>query len=140
MLLSASSFLAKQTTKKHFLASTHHPSPLQFTKSSIRIGSNVFASESIMSPPKTGKKNPAQDDCFELQICPDLLLAALAAAAAAAFTSLYIAITMNGRKRRSLGSSSLSLSDTSTNNPFQTSWIEMGRSLHDHCPSADASP
>ncbi len=51
-----------------------------------------------------GLPNPAQEQCdaIDLDICPDLLLAGIAAAAAAAFLAFYIAITMNanGRRRR----------------------------------------
>ena len=41
-------------------------------------------------------------NCYSVDICPDLLLAAISAAAAAAFYLLYMAITMVpvGRKRR----------------------------------------
>lgn len=40
-------------------------------------------------------------NCYSVDICPDLLLAAIAVAAAAAFYLLYMAITMVvGRKRR----------------------------------------
>ena len=43
--------------------------------------------------------------CFSIDICPDLILAAIAAAAAAAAFGLYIAITQAGRrKKRSDGS------------------------------------
>ena len=58
---------------------------------------------------KYGKPNPAQEQCsaIDLDICPDLLLAAIAAAGAVALVALYIALTMNtmGRRkrRRSLG-------------------------------------
>jgi hypothetical protein len=38
--------------------------------------------------------------CFKLDICPDLLLAGLAAAFAAFFYLLHTAITMKGRKKR----------------------------------------
>ena len=38
--------------------------------------------------------------CFSLDICPDLILALIAAAAAAGFYFLYITITMAGRKRK----------------------------------------
>ena len=40
------------------------------------------------------------DNCFDLDICPDLILAAIATAAAAAFYFLYIAITMAQRRRK----------------------------------------
>ena len=54
-----------------------------------------------------GKPNPSQESCnsLDLDICPDLLLAAIAAFGAIAFLVLYRAITMNsnGRRRRSLG-------------------------------------
>ena len=38
--------------------------------------------------------------CFSLDICPDLILALIAAAAAGGFYFLYITITMAGRKRK----------------------------------------
>ena len=38
--------------------------------------------------------------CFSLDICPDLILALIAAAAAAGFYFLYITITMAGRRKR----------------------------------------
>jgi hypothetical protein len=38
--------------------------------------------------------------CFTIDICPDILIAAIAAAAAGAFFFLYEAITMAGRRRR----------------------------------------
>jgi hypothetical protein len=51
-----------------------------------------------------GKPNPSQEQCssFDLDICPDLLLALIAAASAAGFILLYIAITVNpmGKRRR----------------------------------------
>ena len=44
------------------------------------------------------------DSCFDLELCPDLILAGFAAFGAAAFFFLYQAITMAGkRKKRSLG-------------------------------------
>ena len=48
------------------------------------------------------KSDKGDDNCddFELDICPDLLLAAIASAAAAAFALLYTAITMAGRRKR----------------------------------------
>ena len=49
---------------------------------------------------KTGLPNPAMEMCFELEICPDLIMAALAAAGAAAFLFLYQAITLAAAKRK----------------------------------------
>ena len=53
---------------------------------------------------KYGKPNPSQEQCnaLDLDICPDLLLAAIAAAGAAALVALYVALTMNpnGRRKR----------------------------------------
>lgn len=54
-----------------------------------------------------GKGGKVDDNCdgFDLDICPDLLLAGLALAAAGAFVALFTAITMAAagrRKRRSL--------------------------------------
>ena len=43
--------------------------------------------------------------CLSVDICPDLLFAALAAAAAAGFYIIYNAITVKGRRKRSLLSS-----------------------------------
>ena len=42
------------------------------------------------------------DSCLTVDLCPDLLFAALALAAAAAFVFVYMAITVKGRRRRSL--------------------------------------
>lgn len=53
----------------------------------------------------TGLPNPAMEMCFELEICPDLIMAAIAAAAAAAFYIIYEAISMKGKRKRSLASS-----------------------------------
>ena len=39
-------------------------------------------------------------NCFTIDICPDLLLAGIAAAAAGAFFLIYQAITMAGGRRR----------------------------------------
>ena len=47
-----------------------------------------------------GRPNPIQEMCFELDICPDLLMALIATFAAGAFFFLYMAITMVGRRRR----------------------------------------
>jgi hypothetical protein len=49
-----------------------------------------------------GKPNPSQEQCdsVDLDICPDLILAFIAAASAAAFIALYIAITTNANGRR----------------------------------------
>ncbi len=49
-----------------------------------------------------GRPNPAQENCdgSDLEICPDLVLAALAAAAAAAFGILFTLITGAGRKKK----------------------------------------
>ena len=58
---------------------------------------------------KYGKPNIIQESCdgFDFDICPDVVLATIAAIGAAAFVALYIALTMNtmGRRkrRRSLG-------------------------------------
>ena len=47
--------------------------------------------------------------CFSIDICPDLLLAALAAAAAAGFVAIFIAITMAGKRRKRSEESQLSI-------------------------------
>ena len=49
----------------------------------------------------SGGSGGSSDNCFDLDICPDLLIATFAIAAAAAFFFLYQAITMaQGRRRR----------------------------------------
>ena len=56
-----------------------------------------------------GKPNPIQEQCFDIQICPDLVLALISLLGAAALLGLYLAATMNvngKRKRRSLDGSS----------------------------------
>ena len=45
----------------------------------------------------------SSDNCFDIDICPDLILAGIAAFSAAAFYSLYVAITMAGRRRKRSG-------------------------------------
>lgn len=40
------------------------------------------------------------DSCLTIDICPDLLFAALAAAAAALFVFIYMQITLKGRRRK----------------------------------------
>lgn len=42
----------------------------------------------------------SDDGCGDVDICPDLLLAGLAAAGAAAFVVLFTQITMAGRKKK----------------------------------------
>ena len=47
--------------------------------------------------------------CFSIDICPDLLLAALAAVAAAGFLAIYIAITMAGKRKKRSDESEVTL-------------------------------
>ncbi len=49
-----------------------------------------------------GRPNPAQDNCdgSDLDICPDLILAALGAALAAGFAILFTLITAQGRRKK----------------------------------------
>ena len=56
--------------------------------------------DSAAAASSVGRPNPAQDMCFDLQICPDLILAGIAVFSAAAFFFLYQAITMNGKRKR----------------------------------------
>ena len=48
----------------------------------------------------SGGGESGSGSCFSLDICPDLILALIAAAAAGGFYFLYITITMAGRKRK----------------------------------------
>jgi hypothetical protein len=43
--------------------------------------------------------------CFTINICPDLILAGIAAIGAAAFYSIYFALTTKGRRKRRDGPS-----------------------------------
>ena len=65
--------------------------------------------------------------CFTIDICPDLLLAGIAAAAAAAFVFLYQQITLKGRrKKRAMDSESFEFL------PFHDElfdWLTVGRSF-----------
>ena len=71
---------------------------------SMGSGTQLFGSHS-----GGGYGDTPTGSCFSIDICPDLLLAALAAAAAAGFFAIYIAITMAGkRKKRSSESDSSS--------------------------------
>ena len=54
----------------------------------------------IMNDTGGGYDDTSPGSCFSLDICPDLILAAIAAAAAAGFYLLYITVTMAGRKRK----------------------------------------
>ena len=50
-----------------------------------------------------GKPNPIQEQCFDLQLCPDLVLAFVSLLGAAALLGMYLAATQNAngkRKRR----------------------------------------
>ena len=49
-----------------------------------------------------GKPNPIQEQCADLQICPDLVLAFVALAGAAALLGMYLAATQNtnGKRKR----------------------------------------
>lgn len=49
---------------------------------------------------KHSSSSSSGGSCFDVDICPDLLLAGVALFAAAAFYTLYVAITMAGKKRR----------------------------------------
>lgn len=62
----------------------------------------MVASASTRKGDEKGRPNPAQENCdgSDLELCPDLVLAALAAAAAAGFAILYTQITMAGRRKK----------------------------------------
>ena len=49
-----------------------------------------------------GEPNPLQEHCVDAQICPDLVLALIAAAGALGLLGMYMAATQNnnGRKKR----------------------------------------
>ena len=49
-----------------------------------------------------GKPNPIQEQCFDLQICPDLVLALVSLLGAAALLGMYLAATQNtmGKRKR----------------------------------------
>lgn len=50
---------------------------------------------------KYGKPNPTQEEyCFDINICPDLLVAAIGAFGALALGVLYVTITMEQRRKR----------------------------------------
>ncbi len=61
---------------------------------SVMMASNSHGST------RYGKPNPIMEMCFELDICPDLILAAIALFGALAFAYLYTKITKAGRRRR----------------------------------------
>ena len=52
------------------------------------------------SDSKHGKHKDVGSNCANVDVCPDLLIGAIAAAAAAAFYFIYVAITKAGRRRR----------------------------------------
>lgn len=47
-----------------------------------------------------GEPNPLQEHCVDAQICPDLVLALIAAAGAFALLGMYTAATQNNNGRR----------------------------------------
>ena len=49
-----------------------------------------------------GKPNPIQEQCFDLQLCPDLVLAFVSLLGAAALLGMYLAATQNtmGKRKR----------------------------------------
>jgi len=71
----------------------------------------MVASASTRKGDEKGRPNPAQENCdgSDLELCPDLVLAALAAAAAAGFAVLYTQITMAGRKKKRSADSRLDM-------------------------------
>ena len=81
-------------TADNFLASW-------FTRNSIRRIDNVASAgqENVYY----GRPNILQEHCVEAKICPDLVLAGVAALGAAFLLANYIALTQqtNGRKKRS---------------------------------------
>ncbi len=62
----------------------------------------MVGSESHRKGDMKGRPNPAQENCdgSDLDICPDLVLAALGAALAAGFAILFTLITSAGRRRK----------------------------------------
>lgn len=60
-------------------------------------------------PLKYGKPNPTQEEyCFDINICPDLLVAAIGAFGALALGVLYVTITMEQPRRRKRGTDAYS--------------------------------
>ena len=47
-----------------------------------------------------GLPNPLQENCVDVDICPDLALAAISALGAAALLSMYLAATQNANGKR----------------------------------------
>ena len=68
-----------------------------------RGGQDLVSSGSesdLLGSPSGGGGMSGSGSCFSLDICPDLILALIAAVAAAGFYFLYITITMAGRRKR----------------------------------------
>lgn len=68
----------------------------------LRASNEIMVASAGSGDKKDVKFGIVDDNCdgFDVEICPDLLVAGLAAFGAAAFAALYTAITMKGRKRR----------------------------------------
>ena len=62
----------------------------------------MVVAESNRKGDMKGRPNPAQENCdgSDLDICPDLILAALGAALAAGFAILFTLITSAGKRRK----------------------------------------
>ena len=63
-------------------------------------GPQQLAQEAVFSIRRSSRGSGGNSDCFDLSICPDLLLATIAGFSAVAFFLLYQAITVRGRRRK----------------------------------------
>ena len=75
------------------------------------------------SKEEIGLLSPAQESCsaMNINLCPDLVIAAIAAIGAISFFAIYRAITLSKRRRRSLNSSHQHLSLSHLSSTFSSS-------------------
>ncbi len=78
-----------------------------------------------------GRPNPAQENCGDLDICPDLVLAVFGAALAAAFAILYTLITSAGRRKRRRRDAGVPVDASSK---FQDVFWNLGKGQADQVP------
>ena len=86
-------------------AAQKYQQQLQGSESSSSFGwvSDLLGSDSQSHGSYGGGGGFGSSSCFTIDICPDLILAAIAAAGAAAAYLLYTAITAGRRRKRSAG-------------------------------------
>ena len=112
-----------------------YPVPMSETRFARRSGlgnkprADHSAAATSLLASYSGGSGGSYDNCFDIDLCPDLLLAGLALAGAGAFLALYMSITMvpSRRRRRALGSLPITPSVGFDSLMKDTFWAGMAR-------------